>query len=250
VRPRGADEPFIVSTRAFSARVVGTILRVTAGPDGDGLAVGHGVVELTPGRGAAQRVEAGQRWPLTVANVPSDAELARLGPTELEGVTAASFAPAVAAPPTCDGTGRELVACRLAAARALSGASAEAALYQVGELAWRTLDDRIYALAIWREARTRFPNGALAQETDESIIDALVALRRSREASGAIEAYLVAHPTSARAAEMHFVLGTLFRELDGDCRRAAAELEQALQAPNAAWAAQARAAREACARAR
>ena len=239
VRPRTAGEPFMVKTRTFTARVIGTILRVTAGPDGGGLAVGHGTVEVTPNGAAPLRVAAGEHWPLLVVNVPTSDELARLGPTELEGVTAASFAPPPALAPTCEGTGRELVACRLAAARSLSGASGEAALYQVGELAWRTLDDRIYALAIWREARARFPKGALAQETDESIIDALVALRRSREASGAIEDYLVAHPTSARgrdALRARHAASRDRRRLSSRCRGArasAASTERGVGCPSA-----------------
>ncbi len=243
VRPRAADEPFVIHAPGFSARVVGTVLRVTAGDAGAGLAVGHGRVELTPTGAAPVLLRAGERWPAALDNAPSPEELERLGPAELEGVTVASFTPPAT---TCAGTGREIVACRLAAARAAASASGEAAFYDVGQLAWRTLVDREVALAIWREARARYPAGALARETDESIIDALVALHRSDEARQEIEAYLEGHARSARAAEMRFVLGTVLRELDGDCRRAAAQLDRALAAATGPWAARARAARALC----
>jgi hypothetical protein len=245
VRPRGGRAPFVVRTPRFDVKVVGTILRVTVGADGDGVAVGHGLVEVTPTGGAPVRIAAGEHWPAAVANVPSPDELERLGATELEGVTAASFVPKEAVS-SCNGTATEVLICRLRAVRATEGPAAEAELYQLGELAARSFGDRSRALAIWREERGRFPGGALAQEVDESIIDSLVALHRSAEAEREIVAYLSAHPHSARAPEMHFVVGTLFRELDGDCRRAAAELDRALATPAAPWSEQARTARRAC----
>jgi hypothetical protein len=75
-----------------------------------------------------------------------------------------------------------------------------------------------------------------------------VRLHDNRRARVEVQTYLGAAPTGLRAAEMHFVMGTLYREIDGGCRRALGEFERALQRPAAPWAERARAARAGCRR--
>jgi hypothetical protein len=88
----------------------------------------------------------------------------------------------------------------------------------------------------------------LRLEAQASIVEALVRLGDNRRARVEVESYLRAAPTGLRAPEMHFVLGTLYRESDGSCRRALGEFARALQRPAAPWAERARAARAGCRR--
>ncbi|MCU1282746.1 MAG: hypothetical protein JWM53_6292, partial [bacterium] len=108
------------------------------------------------------------------------------------------------------------------------------------------LRDPAFALGIWERQRSRFPHGLLHDEAQTSIIDALVALHRTRAAEAEVADYLRAHPTGLRSAEMHFVRGTLVRNEDRGCRRAVHEFDLALAHPAAPWAAHARAARAGC----
>ena len=123
---------------------------------------------------------------------------------------------------------------------------AESALYQAGWIRMHELRDPAFALGIWERQRSRFPGGVLADEAQTSIIDALVAMHRTRAAEVEIADYLRAHPAGLRSAEMHFVRATLLAADDGGCRRAAHELDLALTHPAAPWAARARAARAHC----
>jgi hypothetical protein len=230
VTPRTARAPFFVRTPRFTARVIGTVLRVAVGPDGvSSLAVGHGAVEVQPTKGDRVTVRAGARWPTDAQDVLGPGELERLG-EDTEGVTAAMFAPPETKRPADD-------------------LRAEAALYEAGWLAWREQKDERRALSIWQRQRDRFPRGILHSEVQTSIIDALVVLRRSAEARDEIERFLRQQPRALRAPEMHFVLGTLYRELDQNCRRAERELAVSLETPSPPWAAKARAALSACRRA-
>ncbi|HEX8952073.1 MAG TPA: outer membrane protein assembly factor BamD, partial [Polyangia bacterium] len=141
----------------------------------------------------------------------------------------------------------EIIDCWLAVADATSDpVRAESALYQAGWIRMHELHDPAFALGIWERQRSRFPRGVLHDEAQTSIIDALVALHRTRAAEVEIGDYLRAHPTGLRSAEMHFVRATLERNEDRSCRRAGRELELALAHPAAPWAARARAARAAC----
>lgn len=256
VRPRAGKPPFIIKTAQLTARVVGTVLRVTAHDDGStSIAVGHGAVEVTPNGQPARMVRTGQRWPLTSTDAPGPGELERMGAADLEGVDAAALSPvpapaaSVGGERACDRLpGDEAVQCWLAIAdRAKDPVQAESALYQAGFLRMHELRDPAFALGIWERQRERFPNGVLADEAQTSIIDALVALSRTRAAEAEIADYLRAHPRGLRSAEMHFVRGTLMMAEDGNsCRRAAHELDAALDHPAAPWAARARAARAAC----
>jgi outer membrane protein assembly factor BamD (BamD/ComL family) len=125
----------------------------------------------------------------------------------------------------------------------------ESALYEAGWIAMRDLHEPARALGIWSEERKRFPNGPLADEAHTSTIDALVALDRTQRAGAEIDAYLHHHPQGLRAAEMHFVKGTLLVQTDHSCRRAAAEFTLALRHPAPPWDARARAAFARCAHA-
>jgi hypothetical protein len=110
------------------------------------------------------------------------------------------------------------------------------------------LHDPAFALGIWERQRSRFPHGVLHDEAQTSIIDALVALHRTRAAESEIADYLRVHPNGLRSAEMHFVRGTLLHHEDRSCRRAAHELDLALAHPAAPWAQSARVARADCRR--
>ncbi len=246
VAPRGELGPLIIETPQFIARVVGTVLRVVVHADGrSSIVVAHGAVEVEPRGQPAFVVNAGSRWPADTMDVPDPAEVALLQPADREGVTLGDFSPpSVHAP--CDGDAASRVRCQLTIAQDAEPARAENALYEAGWMAWRDLRDAKRALAIWRQQRERFPNGTLRSEVQTSIIDVLIALRMPREAEIEVDRYLIANPEGLRAAEMHFVLGTLQREIDGDCRRADAEFALALEHPAEPWEARAREARTAC----
>jgi FecR protein/Outer membrane lipoprotein len=255
IKPRATGAPFVIDTPAFRARVVGTVFRVVAREDASAsIAVGHGAVEVTPRGSSPRLVRAGERWPANSTDAPSADEIARMGAADLEGAGAASFAPAArselarpAAAPSCRAlTGEDAIECWLRVADVADPVRAESALYQAGWIRMHELHDAAFALGIWERQRSRYPHGLLRDEAQTSIIDALVALRRTRAAEAEIADYLRAHPTGLRSAEMHFVRGTLQRAADGDCRRARRELDLALAHPTAPWAARARAARDGC----
>lgn len=82
------------------------------------------------------------------------------------------------------------------------GLDAEWALYRLGTLRQHKLRDSEGALRAWREHRRRFRNGSLRQETDLSIIETLVRLKRHREAFARAESFLAEYPESERRAEM------------------------------------------------
>jgi hypothetical protein len=260
VSPRPKRAPFEIHTANFTARVVGTVLRVTARPDGtSSILVGHGAVEVLPKSGAPVIVRSGERWPKESIDTPSADELSRLGAADLEGATGVDFAPRptqppapsapqTAAPQDCKPLhGEAGVDCWLKLADARGDAvRAESALYQAGWIRMHELHDAAFALGIWERQRTRYPHGVLREEVQTSIIDALMALDRTRAAEAETADYLRAYPHGMRAAEMHFVRATLLRDTDRDCRRARRELDLALQHPAAPWAERARAARVSC----
>ncbi len=257
VKPRKSGSPFIIETPAFRARVVGTVLRVVAHDDASAsIAVGHGAVEVTPRGGSPRLVRAGERWPADSRDAPSADEIARMGAADLEGAGVGSFgtAPvaAVTAPPpppkpSCTRLhGEAAIDCWLSLADSSDPVRAESALYQAGWTRMHELHDPAFALGIWERQRSRFPRGVLADEAQTSIIDALVAMHRTRTAEVEISDYLRAHPAGLRSAEMHFVRATLLASDDRGCRRAAHELDLALAHPAAPWAARARAARASC----
>jgi FecR protein len=249
VLPRSARAPFFITTPRFTARVVGTVLRVVVAADGaSSIAVGHGTVEVTPMGGAPVLVHSGEHWPATAVAALAPGELEGLG-SDNEGVTAGAFSPPPKAPPAtrCLGTPDEMIRCYVALAETADAVRAESALYEAGFIAWREHEGPL-ALAIWERQRTRYPHGLLHVEAQTSVIDALVAAHRSREAKNEIERLLANDPDALRADEMHFVLGTLYHELDGDCRRAAPELAVALRHGDSPWANRARMASAACGR--
>lgn len=257
VQPRGHKAPFMVRTAAFRARVVGTVLRVVAHGDGTAsIAVGHGTVEVTPNGGAPILVHGGERWPATSSDAPSADELVRMGAADLEGAGADAFAPnrplpapsqPAATAPRCDALhGEAAVDCWLRVGDDANPVRAEGALYQAGWIRMHEMNDPAFALGIWERERARFPHGVLREEVQTSIIDALVALHRTRAAAAEIADYLRAHPHGLRSAELHFVRGTLLRAADRSCGRARREFAVALEHPAAPWAGRARAAARAC----
>jgi len=245
VRSRAGRAPFLVHTPGFVARVVGTVFRLNVSAAGESsIVVARGTVEVTPvGATSPVWVHAGERWPLGISDAATADELARLGTAELEGATLADFAPPLV---PCTGPPEAALSCQLAQAEHHSPLAAENALYEAGWIALRELHDAPRALDIWQRLRTRFPNGPLRTDVDASIVDALVAQRRSVDALREIDGYLRTYPTGLRAAEMHFVRATLLEERDGDCRHARPDLDAALARPAAPWATAARAARLAC----
>ena len=246
VLPRTGRGPFVVHTPQFVARVVGTVFRVVVDESGSRIAVARGTVEVTPIGGTALPLHAHETWPANVDVAPRPEELALLATREQ--VALADF---VARPPhACSGAAESRVRCEVQFAQEATPLEAENALYRAGFVAWHELDDPRRALALWRQQRERFPNGALRREAQASMIDALVATRSFPEAEVAIESYLAVEPDDLRAPELHFVLATVLREVDGSCRRASAELDLALAHPVGGWTAQAKEARRACARSR
>jgi hypothetical protein len=234
VLPRPVNAPFLVHTPAFTARVIGTVLRVAVDARGASLVVAHGAVELQPAVGGRSViVRAGERWPADSTAAPSQAELERLGAGDLEGATFAHFAPAPALPVARP-------------APSISTLAEENAMYQAGLEALRAHDPR-GALALFRLERERFPRGVLARELRTSMIDAYLAMREPAPALHEIDAALADEPHGLRAPELHYLRGTLYRKLDGDCVRAAVELDVALaHARPAPWIGNARRARAAC----
>ena len=246
VLPRTGRGPFVVHTPQFVARVVGTVFRVVVDGSGSNIAVARGTVEVTPTGRTMLSVRAHETWPANVNVAPRTEELALLATREQ--VALEDF---VARPPhVCSGAPEARVRCDVQFAQEATPLEAETALYRAGSVAWRELEDPRRALALWRQQRERFPNGALRREAQASMIDALVATRAFSAAEAAIESYLAVEPDDLRAPELHFVLATVLRQLDGTCRRAGAELELALAHPVGVWAARAKEARRACARSR
>lgn len=257
VKPRDKQAPFVIQTPAFRARVVGTVLRVVAHEDGSSsIAVGHGAVEVTPNGGRPRMVRSGERWPIGSPDSPSGDELARMGADDLEGAGAAAFSPPALpkpaaaptpAPPQCRALhGEAAVACWLRLGDETDPVRAESALYQAGWIRMHEMHDAAFALGVWERERERFPHGVLRDEVQTSIVDALVALKRTRSAEAEISDYLRAHPHGLRSAEMHYVRGTLLRAEDRSCKRARREFDVALEHPAAPWAARAHAARVSC----
>jgi hypothetical protein len=262
VTPRPKRAPFFIHTATFTARVVGTVLRVVAHADGQAsIVVGHGAVLVQPKSGEpAVMVRAGERWPADASDLPSSDEIQRLGAADLEGVGSDAFSlprptQPIAAPPLpssetpdCKALhGEAAVLCWLKLGEDTSDAvRAESALYQAGWIRMHELHDAAFALGIWEKQRERYSHGVLREEVQTSIIDALVALRRTRAAEGETADYLRVHPHGLRSAEMHFVRATLLRAEDKSCRRARRELDLALAHPSAPWAERARAARVSC----
>jgi hypothetical protein len=216
---------------------------------------------VTPRGGSPRIVAAGQRWPADSTDAPSPDELARMGAADLEGADARAFAPATPAPPALPSPskpiapekpgctalhGEEAIACWLRVSDEADPLRAETALYQAGWIRMHELHDAAFALGIWERQRSRFPQGLLRDEAQTSIIDALVALHRTRAAETEIADYLRSHPHGLRSSELHYVRATLLRADDRDCRRARREFDLALAHPAAPWAARARAARATC----
>jgi hypothetical protein len=233
VLPRPVNAPFLVQTPTFTARVVGTVLRVAVDEQGRAsLAVGHGAVELQPnGSQKSILVRAGERWPVDSTAAPTAAELEKLGAEDLEGTTAVMFTPVPkpAAPPPPPAL------------------SEESALYESGLQALRDKDPH-GALALFRLERQKFPHGTLRRELRTSILDALLAVGDQRHALAEIDASLSDEPRGLRAPELHWLKGSILRKLDGNCHRVRAELDRALQHPpgDAPWAASARKLRAGC----
>ena len=243
VLPRQGRGPFIVRTPQFVARVVGTVFRVLVDGSGSHITVAHGTVEVTPSGGAATPIHAHEAWPENANVAPGPEELALLATREQVAIEDFVARPAH----LCAGDAEARVRCDVLYAQAATPREAENALYRAGSVAWHELGEPRRALALWRQQRERFPDGTLRREAQASMIDALVATRSFHDAETAIESYLAVEPDDLRAPELHFVLATVLRQVDGSCRRAAAELDLALAHPDGAWAAQAKDARRACA---
>jgi hypothetical protein len=98
----------------------------------------------------------------------------------------------------------------------------EIAAYQVGR-ARMLAGDLACALEALRSCRRRFPAGALQAEVALSIVELLPRLGRFSEALDESAAFLAAHPRSERAAELHRLRATIFRDVLADPARAAGE---------------------------
>jgi hypothetical protein len=150
----------------------------------------------------------------------------------------------------CRGTPTELVDCYLRLGHGDDPQRAENALYDAGWITMRNLGDPERALRIWEHERSRFRKGALQEEVQTSIVDALLASHRHERALVEVDAYLAAAPHGLRSAEMRFVRARLLRVIDRGCRRAAAALQRSLADAVEPWASRARRELVACDRER
>jgi hypothetical protein len=242
VLPRSSSAPFWVKTPGFRAKVVGTVFRVAVdGGNGSSLAVGRGTVEVYATNGVVTVVRSGERWPADVRNVPPLDELQKLGDADCEGVTVAAFEPPMKdAGTNCRGTPAELVDCYLRVGDGDDLQQAENALYAAGWITMRTLGDPGRALQIWEQERSRFPRGALRDEAQTSIVDALIASNRNEQALVEVDAYLEAAPHGLRSSEMRVAHARLLRAIERRCGRAADALRHPVADAVAPWAARAR----------
>lgn len=112
-----------------------------------------------------------------------------------------------------------------------TGIAAETALYELAELHRDWRKDLPAALTAFQAVRTRFPAGVLRLEVDLSIIDLMPRLGRHAQALEESARFLAAHPQSERAPDLHLLRGNIFREVLGDCARAATEYGAAAASP-------------------
>jgi hypothetical protein len=111
---------------------------------------------------------------------------------------------------------------------AQSGLAGETAQYELARL-WRdSFGDPDRAIAAFKTQRSRFPNGALRNEADLSIIELLPRLDRHADALAESEQFLAVHPRAERRGEIRLLRGNIFREVLHDLDHA--EREYALGA--------------------
>jgi transmembrane sensor len=232
---------FAVRAGRVEVRVVGTRFEVTRGRDGVTVAVSEGVVEVwTPIDAAprlAARLHAGERWREAPDEAPAVApadphaqvapvtsprrERRRVSRTAaIVGPAERSLESARAASPT----GALGLYRRLADG---TGATAENALYELGEIYRDRLGQPQRGLEIWREYRRRFPHGLLRAEVDVSLIETLAMTGARREALQEASTFLRQNPESERRHEVARVAGDLARA-GGDCRAAVPLYERAI----------------------
>lgn len=253
-RPRA--RALTVAAFDYRVEIVGTVFAVRAGPDGDvEVRVHEGVVRVT-GPGTAIEVRAGESWSKRagaaheamdggdVAGVTSllrGEDPAALPPpapipAPVPPIPAPPREPATPSHPASDEldyqraqrlvrSGHPAVAATLYARLATgSGARAEAALYEMGRLRHGALSDDQGALAAFEEYRRRFPQGALRQEVELSVIETELAMPDPSAADRDLDAFLEAWPRSERRDELRLVRANLRRDR-GDCTRALVDYE-------------------------
>ncbi len=101
------------------------------------------------------------------------------------------------------------------------GERAGLARYEVARIRLRHLGDPEGARQALEAYRTRHPRGALRQEVDLTLIEALLAGRRLGEALAAADEFLRRYEASERRAEVRLLRGNLLRER----RRCAAAID-------------------------
>ncbi len=97
-----------------------------------------------------------------------------------------------------------------------SGTGADIALYELADLRQRHLGDFAGALAALQSYRTTYPQGALRQEAEISMIELELARPDPSAALSQIDQFLSAYPNSERVSEVQWLRGNLLRAR-GDC---------------------------------
>ncbi len=95
------------------------------------------------------------------------------------------------------------------------GPGADIALYELANVRQHHLDDFAGAHAALQRYRTTYPQGALVQEAEISMIELELARPDPSAALSHIDQFLSTYPGSERASEVHWLRGNLLRE-NGD----------------------------------
>jgi ferric-dicitrate binding protein FerR (iron transport regulator)/TolA-binding protein len=226
VEPPSRELPALLEAMT-TAELASSMPPDTGGRESAVLQAPPNVVSPERAMGSAGRVDRA-----TVNRLPS--ALVRVDPTPPPAILPPAPAPVAPPAPTRDlyaealnlarhGEQRKAAAI-LEQALAASEGPRDRELYQLALLRLRHLDDPQGALSALRRYRIQFPNGALRQEVDLSLVQVQVALGHADDALAESARFLSAYPQSERTDEMHALRGDLSRD-HGDFAAAAREYQ-------------------------
>jgi ferric-dicitrate binding protein FerR (iron transport regulator) len=256
---------FRVLAEPYQFTVLGTVFRVSRDGGRISLSVSEGRVAVSRGATPLAVVASGETWSgslearatkpvrpsaaapgLAAPSAPVPSAPAAPASSAPEPGTPPSDEPKVAAPAAPPGPAAAAspppasrcaaraaqdpagaIACLVSAAQG-SDVGAEVALYEAARLYRDALGDPRGAIATLREARRRFPAGALATEIDLSLVELLPKVGKYREALDESAAMLAGDLGRERASELRLLRGNVLRAGLDDC--AAAEPEYAAAA--------------------
>ncbi|GAB4298365.1 MAG: hypothetical protein Kow0090_13810 [Myxococcota bacterium] len=96
----------------------------------------------------------------------------------------------------------------------------ESALYEMGFIAFYSLNDPRGAIKYFSEQRRNFPHGSLKEEADFHIVKAQIAIGRYSEARMNLENFTRSYVGSPQRPAALYMLATIYREHENDCKRA------------------------------